>query len=80
MENDAEKLGKWIEIYKNIIYGYSSVVNLSEEEMQAVPYVVLSNQLVCVAWLSEQEKYQDILEVNKKMTSWMVSNWDKLKF
>ncbi len=79
VENDDVKLGKWIEIYKNIIYGYSSVVNLSEEELQAIPYVVLSNQLVCVAWLSEQEKYRDILEVNQKMTNWMVSNWDKLK-
>ncbi|MBQ7942472.1 MAG: helix-turn-helix domain-containing protein [Lachnospiraceae bacterium] len=78
--NDEEKLGKWIEIYKNIIYGYSSVVNLSEEEMQAVPYVVLSNQLVCVAWLSEQDKYQDILEINKKMTKWMIDNFNELKF
>lgn len=78
-ESDCNKLEKWIEIYKNIIYGYDSVVGLSDDERKAIPYVLLSNQLVCVAWFSEQEKYKDNFEVNKKMTEWMIEVWDKLK-
>lgn len=77
-EGDNSKLEKWIEIYKNIIYGYDSVVSLSEDERKAIPYAILSNQLVCVAWFSEQDKYKDIFEVNKKITKWMVEDWDRL--
>lgn len=78
-KRDFIKLEKWIEIYKNIIYGYDNVVSLSNEERNAIPYVLLSNQLVCVAWFSEQDKYKDIFEANVKMTEWLISIWDKLQ-
>lgn len=77
-ENDSDKLEKWVEIYKNIVSGYDSVAKLSDCEKQAIPYVVLSNQLVCVAWFAKQEKYKDIFETNKKMTEWMGQNFDAL--
>lgn len=77
-ENNQEKLARWIEIYKNIIYGYDSVAKLSDNEVKAIPYVILSNQLICCAWLSEQEKYKNIFQVNKKMTKWIYENFDKL--
>ena len=77
-ENNQENLSKWIEIYKNIIYGYDSVAKLSDNETKAIPYVILSNQLICCAWLSEQEKYKNIFQVNKKMTKWVCENFDKL--
>ena len=77
-ENNQEKLAQWIEIYKNIIYGYDSVAKLSDNEVKAIPYVILSNQLICCAWLSEQEKYKNIFQVNKKMTKWIYENFDKL--
>lgn len=38
---------KWLEIYKDIIYGYDSIVHLSERERKAIPYVILANQCVC---------------------------------
>lgn len=77
-DNDQEKLAQWVEIYKNIIYGYDSVAKLSSNEIKAIPYVILSNQLICCAWLSEQEKYQNIFNVNKNMTKWICDNFDKL--
>ncbi len=77
-ENDKEKLAQWIEIYKNIIYGYDSVAKLSSNETKAIPYVVLANQIICCAWLSEQEKYKNIFQVNKKMTKWICENFEKL--
>ena len=57
---------KWLEIYRDIICGYDSVDHLSEEERRAVPYMILANQFVCVAWFSEQDKYAEIFEINKR--------------
>lgn len=77
-EADGEKLNKWIGIYKNIIYGFDSVTKLSDDEVKAIPYVVLSIQLVCCACFFEQEKYKSIFNVNRKMTKWICENFDKL--
>ncbi|QHQ60840.1 helix-turn-helix domain-containing protein [Anaerocolumna sedimenticola] len=73
-----KKLTQWIELCRSIIEGYDSVVKLSEEERKAIPYVILSNQLICVAWFSEQEKYKEIYQINKAITNWIVNNFDKL--
>lgn len=77
-ENNPEKLARWIEIYKNIIYGYDSVAKLSANEIKAIPYVILSNQLICCACLSAQEKYSNVFLVNQKMTKWICEHFDKL--
>ncbi len=77
-KNDEIKLSKWIEIYKNIIYGYDSVAKLSVEEWHAVPYVILCNQLICCAWFSEQEKYQNIFHTNLEITKWICAKFDDL--
>ncbi len=77
--DDPRKLEQWIEIYKNILYGYDSVVHLTKEERRVAPYVILANQLICVAWLSEQEKYKDIFETNKKMTEWLLTRLEELR-
>lgn len=42
-----------------------------------VSYVILSNQLIVLAWFEGKEKYQEIHETNKKMTEWLVSVWSE---
>jgi len=76
--NEA-KLAKWVQIYKNIIIGYDDVVKLTKAEKKAIPYVVLSNQLLALAWFAGQEKFQELYETNKKMTEWMVNMFEELK-
>ena len=78
-EKDQEKLRKWVDIYRNIIWGYDSVVKLTDDEKRAIPFVVMANQAVCVAWFSEQEKYADVFEANKCMTKWLLSVFEELK-
>ena len=78
-ENDPEKLNKWLEIYRNILRGYDGAAKLTEREKEALPYIVIANQLICTAWFSEQEKYTDFFEVNKRMTTWLISVFDELK-
>ena len=73
--NDNEK---WLEICRNIILGYDSVVNLSEEERRAVPYVILANQLLCTSWFAGKEKYAALFETNIRMTLWLIEVFDRL--
>ena len=78
-ETDPEKLDKWLEIYHSIIRGYDSIVALTPEERSAVPYVVLSIQLICVTWFSEQPNEPELFEINRKMTRWLVDSFAKLQ-
>lgn len=78
--DNTDKLNQWIMIYKNILYGYDEVVKLSDNEWKAIPYVVITNQLISTAWFSEQEKYRELYETNRKMTEWMLHNFDDMIF
>ena len=80
-ENDnLDKLSQWVVIYKNILYGYDKVAKLSDNEWKAIPFVMITNQFISTAWFSEQEKYKDIYEINKKMTEWMLENFESMLF
>ena len=77
-ETFGEDNGGWLEIFRDILSGYDRVVKLTEEERRAVPYVILANQFVCVAWFAEQDKYREIFEVNRKMTHWLLARFGEL--
>lgn len=79
LDGSREKLTQWLEIYRNIIVGYDNVVKLSDQEKKAIPYVILSNQLICLAWFSEQEKYKEVYQVNKAITDWIINNFNNLQ-
>ncbi len=76
---NEKKLQKWLTIFQNILCGYDGIVKLSEEEKKAIPYVVLSNQLLALAWFEGQEKFKAIYETNKQMTEWLVSVFNELR-
>ena len=69
----------WLEIYRDIICGYDSVAHLTDAERKAIPYIILANQFVCVAWFAEQDKYAEIFETNKRMTTWLIEKMEELK-
>ena len=74
-----ERCEKWITILQGIMYGYDSVVKISEREKEAVPYILLANQFIAAAWFAGKEKYQAVWETNIRMTEWMCRNFDRLK-
>lgn len=78
--DNIDKLKQWLTIYKNIMYGYDEVVKLSDDEWKAIPYVVITNQFISTAWFSEQEKYRELYETNKKMVEWMLDNFNDMIF
>ena len=68
----------WLNIYRDILWGYDSAVHLTDAERQAVPYVILANQFVCVAWFAEQEQYLELFKTNRRMTKWLIDRFDAL--
>ena len=70
---------QWLQIYHNILRGYDQVVHLTEIERRAAPYILLANQLVCVAWFAQQEKHQELFETNKQMTLWLLQHFEQLR-
>lgn len=77
--SDIKAFNKWIDIYRNIVYGYEKVLKMTEDEKQSLSYVILSNQLVCIAYFSDYSKYENILNANIKMTKMIIDNFEKLK-
>lgn len=78
-DKDMNRFDTWLDIYHHIIRGYDSIIPLTPEERTAVPYVVISIQLICVAWFSEQENEPELFEINKKMTHWLLDSFQRLK-
>lgn len=78
-ESFGKDMDRWLQIYRNIISGYDSVIHLTDAERTAIPYVLLANQLVCVAWFADQPQYADLLRVNADMTRWLVEHFEELK-
>ncbi|MEW8995560.1 helix-turn-helix domain-containing protein [Clostridium sp.] len=76
--SESKNIEKWFDIYENIILGYDSVCNLTEEEKEALPYVVLSNQIVCYAYFSQLDKFEELKHINKEMTLLLYKNRKRL--
>ncbi|ERK31330.1 aminoglycoside phosphotransferase [Clostridium intestinale URNW] len=77
-EKTAKELEVWFIIFKEIIEGYDSVCNLTKEEKQAIPYVIYSIQIVCIAYFSKFNKYKNLTEINIKMLKFLYENEEKL--
>ena len=63
---------------EEIMYGYDSVVKLSDTEKKAIPYMILANQFVSTAFFEGKDKYEELYRTNKAMTEWIGTNMDKL--
>lgn len=75
-----ENMQKWLELYQSIVTGYNEVIELTEEEKQALPYVVFSIQLICVAYFADKEQFAELAKVNEKMLTRLMECKEKLIF
>ena len=73
-----ENMQKWLELYQSIVTGYNEVIELTEEEKQALPYVVFSIQLICVAYFADKEQFAELAKVNEKMLARLMEYKEKL--
>lgn len=65
--DSEEAMEKWLKLYRNIVKGYDEAVKLTEEEKKVLPYVVLSIQLICVAYFADKEQFAELAKINEKM-------------
>ena len=77
-EDNEEMLLKWTSVMKEIMYGYDSVVKMTESEKEAIPYMILANQFISTAFFAGKDKYEKLYKTNKKMTEWIARNLDKM--
>jgi AraC-like DNA-binding protein/Ser/Thr protein kinase RdoA (MazF antagonist) len=69
----------WLKLVKEVFIGYDQIVTLTKQEKEAIPYIVLANQLICVAYFAEYEKYSQFLKDNKDMTFWLIAEFNTLQ-
>ena len=77
---NPEKAARWLQIYQNLIEGYDAVVKLTPEEKTALPYVVLSIQLICVGYFSGVEKFSELCSLKAAMLRWLLENRNGLEY
>ncbi len=54
----------WQEILDNLIKGYNSINKLSKEEIEAIPYVIYSIEIICIAYFSKYDKFEELTKTN----------------
>lgn len=64
----------WQEILDNLIKGYNRIDNLSKDEIKAIPYVICSVEIICIAYFSKYDKFEELTERNISMLKWLIEN------
>lgn len=74
-----DRIARWPQVLRGIIEGYDEIACLTEREKEAVYYVVLSIQLICVGYFGTQEKFSELAEINRTMLRWIIDNRSKIE-
>ena len=69
--NGSVDKAKWLEILNNLVDGYNSIEPLTEYEQQAIPYVIYSIQIICIAYFSHYDKFEALAKTNTAMLKWI---------
>lgn len=72
---DIDK-SKWLEIFDNLVKGYESITPLSKYEKQALPYVIYSIQIICIAYFSQFDKFDSLTKINIDMLKWIKNKFE----
>lgn len=78
-ESSDEAYEKWLDVLGGILHGYDSESRLTEEEKQAVFYVICSIQMICVAYFESREELKQLAKTNRKMLIYIVNNKTKIQ-
>lgn len=76
--NDNIDKEKWTDILKELIRGYGNINPLTENEKQALPYVIYSIQFVCIAYFNKFDKYSNLTKTNIEMLKWMINKMNNI--
>jgi Ser/Thr protein kinase RdoA (MazF antagonist) len=77
-KGQRERVSTWPEIFRQILQGYDEKAHLTDAERKAIPYVVLSIQLICVGWFSSYDRFHALAETNMDMLRWLLEIKEEL--
>lgn len=64
----------WPLFCRALLAGYDSVSPLTAAEREAVPTMLIGNELLCLAAFAGSSKYREVFEVNRRMLPWMIDH------
>lgn len=67
-----EAYEKWLDILAGILHGYNLEGKLTQEEKQAVFYVICSIQMICIAYFGSHDKFKELANTNRKMLRYII--------
>ena len=70
---------KWPDILAGILQGYDSVNPLTDEEKQAIYYVICSIQMICVAYFESVGELKELAKTNREMLQFIIEQEAKIK-
>lgn len=76
--NAENAYDKFLVILDAILHGYDSINPLTDEEKQAVYYVICSIQMICVAYFESVNEYKDLAETNREMLVYIIDKKDRI--
>ncbi len=75
---DSDKTAKWFEILKRLAEGYETIHPLTEEEKNAFPVIMLSIEMLFVAYYTNQNKAEPAAEA-AAMFMWLWENRERVR-
>lgn len=67
----------WQEILDNLIKGYNRIDNLSKDEIKAIPYVICSIEIICIAYFSKYDKFEELTKTNVNILKQIAKLYNK---
>jgi len=74
-EDDEQIKEKWLLILQGIIHGYDSITPLTIEEKQSIYYVIMSIQLIFIAYLEShlgRQGFAEMAQANREMLDYII--------
>ena len=65
---------KWLKVLEGILHGYNSVSPFTPEEKQAVYHVICSIEMICTAYFSNVEEFQELSKNDKEGRRYFAEN------
>lgn len=78
-ESAAEDYGKWPDILRGILRGYDAESRLTQEERQAVFYVVCSIEMICIAYFENRDEFKELAKTNRRMMQFILQNQEAIR-
>lgn len=67
----------WQKILDNLIKGYNRIDNLSKDEIKAIPYVICSIEIICIAYFSKYDKFEELTKTNVNILKQIAKLYNK---